>query len=599
MDIKNNIKVTTPLDSGQPKLGISNISGTETISELFTYNLILTSPDDSVAFDKILGKNVTVTIFDKNTKEYYIDGIVSRIAMLEREPHFTNYHIELKPWLWELSLTTNCKIFQNKTVVDIIKAIFNEYGFTDFEDKTTGTYKERIYCVQYMETAFNFVSRLMEEEGIFYFFEHKKGKHTLILADDMDAHKTCANWAEAEIGNSFIKTCTVEQVITSNKYAVNDYNFETPSVNLTSSAGSPKGSTYRLYEYPAKYDVTSDGEGISKKRLEASLLPTKFITGESTYRTFNAGYKFKLKNHQKQDLNKEYVFYSVSINVTATEYWNSFKAFPADTPFRPVIKTPKPKIYGTQTAIVVGKSGEEIWTDKYGRIKIQFYWDQDGKNDENSSCWVRVTQIWAGKSWGTLFTPRIGAEVIVSFLEGDPDRPIITGTVYNAIQTVPYQLPSDMNKSTILTRSTKKGSAGNEIRFDDTKDSEELYVHAQKDMNTVVENQRTATIKESNEILTVEKGNRTIKVNKGNEDHHNAANFEHNVKGNYTLTIDGNLTISVKGSISLKGDKDISTKAGTSFTNEAGTTMENKASASMKNDGGGMMENKAGIIKLN
>jgi len=498
-----------------------------------------------------------------------------------------------------LSLTTNCKIFQNKTVVDIIKVVFNEYEFTDFEDKTTGKYKERVYCFQYTETAFNFVSRLMEEEGIFYFFEHKKGKHTLILTDDLDAHKTCANWTEAEIGNSLIKTCTVEQVITSNKYAVNDYNFETPSVNLTSSAGSPKGSTYRLYEYPAKYDVTSDGEGISKKRLEASVLPTKFITGESTYRTFNAGYKFKLKNHQKQDLNKEYVFYSVSINVTQTDYWNSFKAFPADTPFRPVIKTPKPKIYGTQTAIVVGKSGEEIWTDKYGRIKIQFYWDQDGKNDENSSCWVRVTQIWAGKSWGTLFTPRIGAEVIVSFLEGDPDRPIITGPVYNAIQTVPYQLPSDMNKSAILTRSTKKGSAGNEIRFDDTKDSEELYVHAQKDMNTVVENQRTSTIKESNEILTVEKGNRTIKINKGNEDHHNAANFEHNVKGNYTLTIDGNLTISIKGSISLKGDKDISTKAGTSFTNEAGTTMENKASASMKNDGGGMMENKAGIIKLN
>jgi type VI secretion system secreted protein VgrG len=639
MDLIDNILISTPLDTDKPKFTITGISGTETLSDLFFYTLALESKDDNIDFDKLLGESVTVTIINQNTKEYYINGVVSRMMMRERGTLTTQYIAEIRPWFWKLTLIRDSRIFQNKKVTEIIADLFSKNGFTDFEDKTTGSYTERIYCVQYMETSFNFISRLMEEEGIFYFFEHAKGKHTLIFADDMDAHKDCPALDEAVIGKSFVKHCSLISSVTSNKYAVNDYNFETPDTDLTSAAGAPKGDAYRVYEYPAKYSESSQGENIGKKRLEAVSALGKMISGESTYRTFNAGYKFKLKNHQRADMNISYVLYRVWINASITEYGNRFEAFPADIPFRPMIKTAKPRIYGTQTAKVVGKSGEEIWTDKYGRIKVQFHWDQEGKNDENSSCWIRVMQFWGGKDWGALFTPRIGTEVIVTFLEGDPDQPVVTGTIYNAIETVPYALPSNQNISTIKTRSTKSGAAGNEIRFTDTKESEELFIHAQKDMNSVVENQRTATIKESNEILTVEKGDRMVKVNTGkethevkgtrtlkvtgNEDHNDEANFDHNVKGNYTMNVDGNLTIKVKGSINIKSDMDItgnagtsiSTRAGTSIKNEAGTTFDNKAGVAMTNDGGvnltdkasamvkidggGMLTCSAGMIKLN
>ena len=350
-EIKNNIILSTPLDGDKPKFSIHSITGTEVLSDLFTYKLTLSSKDDKIDFDKLLGKNVTVTIYNKNTKEYFIDGIVSKMMMAERNPLFTNYFIELKPWFWKLTLITDNKIFQNKKVTEIIAEVFSKNGFTDFDDRTTGTYSERVYCVQYRESSFNFVSRLMEDEGIFYFFEHKKGKHTLVLADDLDTYKNSADLAEAEIGNSFIRNCLVEQVITTNKYSVNDYNFETPDSKLLSLAGSPKGDTFQVYEYPAKYLESSQGDAISKKRLESFSFLKKMISGESTYRTFNAGYKFKLKNHQRSDLNAEYVLYKVTINVTQTEYGNSFEAFPSGTQFRPPIRAEKPRIYGTPDSI--------------------------------------------------------------------------------------------------------------------------------------------------------------------------------------------------------------------------------------------------------
>jgi type VI secretion system secreted protein VgrG len=304
------------------------------------------------------------------------------------------------------------------------------------------------------------------------------------------------------------------------------------------------------------------------------------------------------------------------------DYTNSFEAVPSSLVFRPQRTTPRPVIHGLQTATVVGKAGEEIWTDKYGRVIVQFHWDQLGKNDEKSSCWIRVAQGWAGKQWGALFIPRVGQEVIISFLEGNPDRPLITGCVYNAAQTVPYTLPSEQTKSTLRSNSSKGGAGYNEIRFEDKKDSEELYVHAEKDMNVLVLNDETLTVDKGNRKIQVNAGNETHDVKgtrgvtvSGNETHTNQKDYSQTVTGNFSLKVSGNLTIDVTGSISVKAGTSLTNQAGTSLENKAGTSLENKAGTTMTNDagvsltnkasasqtvdGGGLLTVKGGLVKIN
>jgi len=515
--------VTTPADEDGRKFDLMKIQGEEQISGLFRYTLMLRSEDGNVDFKKMVGQPITVTIEMYNGSKRYINGIVSRFMQGAFDGNITTYYAEIRPWLWQLTLTSNSKIFQNQSVLDIIKEVFSDSGFTDFEEKTIKTYKPREYCVQYQETAFTFVSRLMEDEGIFYFFKHEDGKHTLVIADDLDAHEPCPGLEYARMryaslqdrtDDIFIIDCTLEQQMIPNKYATEDFNFETPHNDLLTTVDGKEKGKFRIYEYPGNYGVTGDGEKISDKRIEMYELPQKILKGEGFCRAFIAGYKFDLEEHERQDMNISYVLKQLSVNADQDEYRNTFEAFPADVPFRPARTAAKPKIVGTQTAIVVGKSGEEIWTDQYGRVKVQFHWDQEGKRDENSSCWVRVTQTWAGKGWGTLFIPRIGAEVIVSFLEGDPDRPIITGTVYNASQTVPYNLPAEKTKSTMKTNSSLGGGGFNEIRFEDKKGSEEIYTHAQKDQNEMVENNMSTTVKSNQSIMVNKNKTETVGMNK-------------------------------------------------------------------------------------
>lgn len=355
-------------------------------------------------------------------------------------------------------------------------------------------------------------------------------------------------------------------------------------------------------------------------------------------RAFVAGHKFELKDHYRQDVNKTYVLRQVSHAATQENYHNTFEAFPSDLPFRPPRVTSKPLISGTQTAIVVGKSGEEIWTDKYGRVKVQFHWDQKGKNDEASSCWIRVDYGWAGKQWGGIFLPRIGQEVIVSYLEGDPDHPLVTGAVYNSEQTVPYKLPDDQTRSTVKTNTSKGGNGFNEIRFEDKKDSEELYFHAQKDHNIVVEHDRTkkvlnnetntikqdrsTTIQDGNDTYVVAKGNREFKVQTGNETyevkgtrdltvtgnetHTDKANFTQKVTGNYELKVTGNLTIDVTGSVTIKSAMGMTheaqlsmTNKALSITNQAQTSITNKGEAMNTVESSGITTIKGALVKIN
>ena len=450
------LKISTPL--GDNKLLLRAFRGEERISGLFEFRLEMVSEDNAIDFSSIVGKPVTVTLTLSSDTEHYLHGIVGKFVQEETNLRLTRYFAEIHPWLWLLTKTSDCRIFQNKSTPEILEALFSDLGFTDFRNELKNTYDKREYCVQYNESAFNFVSRLMEEEGIFYHFEHSEDKHTLVLGDDADAHKTCPGLEGTPVQfrhslvdhtqDLAITRCLVEEQVVSGTFAHDDYNFETPNTDLKVESQS-KTPKFRVYEYPGGFLKKDAGEKRANMRLDALEQPQKVIRGDGFVRAFVAGHKFELKDHYRADVNQTYVLQSVSHAGTQETYTNSFTAFPADVSYRPPRQTAKPRISGTQTAIVVGKAGEEIWTDKYGRVKVQFHWDQLGKKDENSSCWIRVDYGWAGKQWGGIFLPRIGQEVIVSYLEGDPDCPLITGAVYNSEQVVPYTLPDEQTKSTV------------------------------------------------------------------------------------------------------------------------------------------------------
>jgi type VI secretion system secreted protein VgrG len=566
---QNYLKVTTP--AGADVLLLRACRGEEALSEPFLFTLEMVAEKVDIDFSKIVGKGATVVIEASGGAKRYMHGIMTRFVQGGTTKRFTSYVGELRPWFWLLTLTSDHRIYQKKSVLDIAKALFSELGFSDYRDTTSGTHAPREYAVQHGETAFEFISRLFEEEGIHYFFEHADGKHTLVMADDNDAHAECAGpttlryqgTGTDRVEDDVITTCLLEQQITPTAYTLDDFEFTTPSTDLAVSVKGESGPL-RLYDYPGGYSKNDQGDSLAKIRLEAWEAESKSLAGSSTVRTFTPGYTFKLSEHERHDMNARYLLRRVTHIASLEEYTNSFEAIPASVKYRPPKRTPKRRIPGAETAIVVGKSGEEIWTDEHGRVKVQFHWDQKGKNDENSSCWVRVAQAWAGKSWGALFTPRIGQEVVVSFLDGDPDRPLVTGAVYNGQNAPPYPLPGQQTRSTIKTNSSKGGGGSNEIRFEDKRESEELYFHAQKDLVELVEHDHTSTVKH-NETVTVE--------------------------GDYTLKITGKLTIEAQGAVSIKSAVTLSTEAGTAMTNKAGTELNAEA--------GGIHVVKGSLVKIN
>jgi type VI secretion system secreted protein VgrG len=639
------LQLTTPLGDG--KLLLQTFQAEERISGLFHYSLEMVSTDNALDFTQIVGKAVTVSTALVTGEIEYFNGIVGRFMQAGQNARFTTYRAEVHPWFWLLTMNSDCRIFQNKTAPDIIKQVFSDAGFTDFTDSLTGTYSAREYCVQYMESNFHFVTRLMEEEGIFYFFTHDASTHKLVLADDSSAQTDILGTSSIHMAPSdkdwtdetAIFNCSWEQQVTVGQFQADDYNFETPTTDLLAKTSSPDTSR-SLYEYPGRFMVKGDGEALTALLLGAYETPAKVLRGASACRGFRAGAKFTLTDHSRSDVNSGYYLKWVSLRADQTStYNNSFEALPAAVVFRPSRTAPRARIYGSQTATVVGKSGEEIWTDKYGRIKVKFHWDQAAAQDETASCWIRVSHGWAGKSWGSMFIPRIGMEVIVSFLEGNPDRPIVTGCVYNATQTLPYTLPDDQTKSTLKSNSSKGGGGFNEFRFEDKAGSEEIFMQAQKDLTITVlndraetiTNSRTTTISKANDTLTVDKGDRIIAVNTGkethdvkdtravtvtgNETHTNKADFTQNVTGNFTLKVSGNISIEASGTVSIKSGTSFTNKAGTSLendagtslTNKAGTTLENNAGVSLTNkgaasqtvDGGGMLTLKGGLVKIN
>jgi type VI secretion system secreted protein VgrG len=624
------LQLTTPL--GPDVISLESLEGSESLSEPFLFALSMLTDQDTVDASAVVGKPAHVTLIDGDGDKRYIHGLVTRFSQSERR-----CMAELRPWLWMLSLTSDCRIFQNKSVPDILTAVFGDCGQTDYRNDLVLSYPTLDYCVQFQETAFDFVSRLMEEAGIAYYFDHSESAHTLVMIDDPSKYPACPHadslpflplpedrdWlTDLRIGSA-----DLSQGVAASKFQTDDYNFVTPSTDLKATAGN---GSWRIYEYPGRYNQKNDGDTVAKRRMEEIEALVKQLSGTSPVRHMTAGATFTMTKHPSDAFNGKYALYSVRHSARRREYGNIFTAFPADVPFRPPRRTAKPRIAGSQTAIVVGPSGKEIWTDQYGRVKVQFHWDQNGTKDENSSCWVRVVHNWAGTSWGTFALPRVGQEVVVSFLDGDPDRPLVTGCVYNGDNPVPYTLPDEQTKTTLKSNSSQGGGGFNEIRFEDAKDKEQIFVQAQKDMLIKILHDRTETVDHDDSItvkndrkLTVSEGNATFAVSKGNETHSvegtrsltvtkaethsNKADFSQDIAGNFTLQVSGDITIKASGavtiqagtSLTVKSGTGLSAQAGTSLSLNGGTTMELKGSASGTVDGGGMLNVKGGLVKLN
>jgi type VI secretion system secreted protein VgrG len=559
------LQITTPL--GKDDLLVTGFSGTEQISTLFTFDLALVGQNSTtIDFSKIVGNEITLKIAilgaDGSTDWRYFNGICSNFSEGDRNERFTVFNAEVVPKVWLLTRRAQSRIFQQKSVPDILKEVLS--GF-DCALQLHGHYEYREYCVQYRETDFNFASRLMEEEGIYYFFQHSDGRHQMIIADTPQSHVDVPGVTSVKydvvVGGpqvgSHVFGWQKTQSLRASKYTLWDHSFEQPKQNLEAKEdilSSVKVGTVEhklklqanapleIYDYPGGYAVRFDGISPSggdqparlqkmlednkrtvKLRMEAETLPSITVNGSSGCSNFIAGHKFSLERHF--DAEGEYVLVSVmhqsSLGGSFTSgqggsgftYSNAFTCIPLALPYRPAIRTPKPFIAGVQNALVTGPSGKEIFIDKYGRIKVQFYWDREGKSDENSSCWIRVGQSSAGKRWGAYSWPRLGQEVLVAFVEGDPDQPVIVGSVYNPEQMPPYlgdgldsKHKNDPNVSGIKSNTTLGGSGFNEIRFDDTKDKEEVFMHAERNLEITTKNDAlTRTYGNRHQIIGQEK----------------------------------------------------------------------------------------------
>lgn len=595
------IKLSTPL--GPDALLLVAFSGQEEMSRLFQFQLEMISDNSDIQAKDIVGKNITFSIERTEGAVRYFNGFVSRFSAGDEEQGRRNYRAEVVPWLWFLTRTTDCRIFQNKKIPDILSQIFGDLGFTDFRLNLKQSHKKWDYCVQYRESDFHFASRLMEQEGIFYYFKHENGKHVMVIADHKGAYYDCEESQvdfPPSVGESMLKDRITawqhDYEFCSGKWAQTDYNFETPSTSLMTKTSSlvslPGIDKFEVYDFPGAYAQKSDGDAESKMRMEEIEAGFDTVSGQSGCKTFGTGAKFGIGVHRSpSEEGKRYVLTSVGHEGREAmayetgggspgefDYRNYFRCLPDSVVSRPARTTRKATISGLQTAIVVGPAGEEIYVDKYGRVKVQFHWDREGKKDENSSCWVRVSQTNAEKGFGAMHIPRVGSEVIISFMEGDPDQPMIVGRVYHAENMPPYGLPDSKTISGIKSK-TYKGSGYNEMIMDDTKGKELIRIHAQYDMSTTVEHDQTLLVKNDRQVTVNGKLTETITkdtkitILSGTYDHKVAGNkASYYVQGDLSETYASKQTTKVTGTISYSSDADIQITAKTNIVLTVGSS---------------------------
>jgi type VI secretion system secreted protein VgrG len=572
------IALETPL--GKDFFLLTSISATEALSEPFRFDLEALSDDMAVSAKDMVGSEVTIRIGMPDAQTRTIHGLVGGFsAGAVQIEGFRTYRIRVVPWLWLLSHSADCRIFQNLSVPEILEKVFQDHGFQDYELRVQpGDYPPREFCVQYRETALDFVSRLMEQEGLFYFFEYEEKRHLLVVADANVAFQPLPEERVicSAAGGQARGISGWEHVyeLRTGRRAFRDFNFEKPSTDLLSDEATvvemDVARRLERFDYPGSYAELDRGKQLARVQMQAEEAGHHRVLGSSEYVQFAPGGRFTVAEHPiRAEIDGSYVLRRVRHEAregsyfageTPSSYANEFVALPADIAFRAPVRTPKPLVQGPQTAIVVGPPGDEILTDRYGRVKLQFHWDRLGQRDDKSSCWVRVSQSWAGAGYGFIQIPRIGQEVIVDFLEGDPDRPIVTGRVYNAEQMPPHGLPDAAVKSGLKSNSTKGGGGSNELTFDDTKGKEKVFFHAQYDHEAVVEHDETQHVKNNrtrtvdvNETLTVHAdrartvdGKEAVTIG-GNRDRSVGGNESYVVSGNRSYEVGGNETLSVSG----------------------------------------------------
>ena len=563
----NDVKATFEVSGLSHELRVLSFEGEEGISTPFQFNLLLACSSSQLSLSDVVGKDGLLTLTGPRG-DRHIHGLVSQFQQQDTGRKFTVYEASLVPGVWRLLYSRDSRIFQQMSIKDIISGILKgrkvEFKFQTKGNKEPPT---REYCVQYRESDWAFICRLLEEEGFFYFFEHRRDKHVLHIGDDLHFYPEISGPSTVEYhvpdarvpASEHIFRLYFSESVQPGKASLSDFNFKKPALDQLRERKGDVDGDLELYDYPGLYEVPEVGKELVQVRLEEAQVDRRKGLGESTCARLCTGHVFTLDNHIREDANGvSYLLTRVnhrgdrgSMDLDAgvldqrMSYANTFSFMPAEVPFRPPRLTRKPHVQGVQTAIVVGPAGEEIYTDEHARVKVQFHWDREGKRDDKSSCWIRVSQLWAGQGWGAVWIPRIGHEVIVDFIEGDPDRPIITGRVYHAQNVPPYPLPGEKTKSTIKSNSTVGGGGSNEIRFEDKKGSEEVYTHAQKDQNEVIDNDMTTDVGRDQAITVGQDRQRTI----GRDE-------TITVKGQRTETVHKDEQVTIKGERIKKVSKD-------------------------------------------
>ena len=603
----------TPL--GQDKLALSRFEGTEGMSELFEFRVDALSKDADIDFNKALGLNCSVRSAYYRDPDRWFDGILVEAQALGMVHELYSYRLVLRPKLWLLSRTANCRIWHDKTALDIIKEVIQAQG-VELRTATTRDTRKREYCVQYRETDLAFVSRLMEEEGISYFFEHKQGSHTMVLADSTSSHKDIPGhgsirFSSASVGGHVreeaIFEWTSERRFRSGKFEFRDYNFKTSGdkLNVDSKASEKyTKSDMEVYDYPGKYDNKGEGKAYIDLRRDAEQAADHRRYGSGESPSLFPGSFVTMKEHPKGGENIKYLVVRATHQFSVQTYRSNgdviggderyqghYEFLPGDKVFRPPCVTPKPVVYGPQTARVVcgpnSGDSEEIFVDDHGRVRVRFHWDRDDKR----SCWVRVAQVWAGAQWGGQFIPRVDMEVVVEFLEGDPDRPLVVGCVYNDKNKYPWSLPDNKTQSGIKSRSSKGGGASNynQLRFEDKKGKEQIEIQGEKDLDVLIKDTQTWEIAKEftshkgpeSRNTTLHNGDDKLDVKNGNQKVH--------ISKDQTIDVDQGIYITAKKEIILKvgpstltmDNTGVTIKAPT-ITYQAQTTMDIKAGATMK-----------------
>ncbi len=621
-DRQTRVQLSFSIDGVDDEFNVLAFYGSEGISRLFSYNLELACRSNSVDLSQAVGRTGLLTI-TRSSQSRHIHGVVSRIEQRNRGQHYTSYQAHLVPRARRLLLRQDCRYFQDTTSRDIVSQLLSDASITNRITCAGGQDPpRREYCAQYRESDWNFISRLLEDDGFFYYFEHSESDHTLVIANDAQVHDEISGTSTVEFREPSTTAAAAEHIfelshseqMVSGGVAHQDYNFEMPTMDFGTNEEGERDSELEVYDYPGVYQSPEDGRSVSQIRLQEIESTRRGGKGQSDCTRLVPGYLFTLSGHDRSDLNdQEYLLTEVQHQATTEQdldegratdrctYSNFFRFIRSETPFRAERSSTRPRVLGSQTAEVVGPPGEEVHTNEHGQVRVQFHWDREGQRNEQSTCWVRVSQFWAGQGYGAMFIPRIGHEVIVDFLEGDPDRPIITGSVYHAQNVPPLVLPDEATRSTIKSNSSLGGGGFNELRFEDKAGEEELYTHAQRDQIEVVEHNmstsvgcnrslsvsgnRTETIG-GDEKVTI-KGDRTEEVVK-NEKITITKDRELQIKQNHTVKVDqnqdyvitqnSNETVNQKKSAHVKGDYSlrcygsINVKAGNVYELTCGTT---------------------------